>query len=195
VIPQPPIVTTDQWGARRAKAPPVYVGAPVRTIFHHTAGHHPEIGGAGESRAESFAYARAIQRLHMDVNGWNDSGHNFLVCRNGLILVGRHMSLPAVRSGRMVVSAHCPGENDQPGVEHEHLGDEAMTPAQRRASIWLHAWMIERCHMRRRGDAIRPHREFFATACPGSPQLMSELPALRQRVNQLLAGALKTSDL
>ena len=60
----------------------------------------------------------------MESNGWNDSGHNFLACRNGLILVGRHMSLPAIRQDRMVVSAHCPGHNEQPGIEHEHEGDE-----------------------------------------------------------------------
>ena len=37
----------------------------------------------------------------MDVNGWDDSGHNFLVCRNGLILVGRHTRLPAIKKGRL----------------------------------------------------------------------------------------------
>ena len=103
-IEQPPIITTDQWGARPAKVKPVYVSRPKRIIFHHTAGHHPEISvPRDESRAEAIAYARAIQRFHMDVNGWNDSGHNFLVCRNGLILVGRHMSLPAIKKGRMVL--------------------------------------------------------------------------------------------
>jgi hypothetical protein len=39
----------------------------------------------------------------------------------------------------MVVSAHCIGHNESPGIEHEHIGNEKMTKRQRRASVWLHA--------------------------------------------------------
>jgi N-acetylmuramoyl-L-alanine amidase len=135
-VKQPPIITTDQWGTKPAKATPVYVSRPKRIIFHHTAGHHPEISlPRNESRAEAILYAKAIQNFHMNGNGWNDSGHNFLVCRNGLILVGRHMSYPAIKKGRMILSAHCLGQNDQPGIEHEHVGSERMTKAQFSASV------------------------------------------------------------
>ena len=156
MVKQPPIITTDRWGARPAKEPPVFTSRPHEIIFHHTAGHHPEISHPkDESRQEAIAYARAIQNFHMESNGWNDSGHNFLACRNGLILVGRHMSLPAIRQDRMVVSAHCPGHNEQPGIEHEHEGDERMTTGQMNASVWLHAWIISRCRMRRqRSDRV-----------------------------------------
>src|SRR4051812_47088695 len=136
-VPQPPVITTDKWGAIPAKTPPVYVGRPDKILFHHTAGHHPEIENPkDESRAEAIRYAKAIQKFHMydPDHRWNDSGHNFLICRNGLILVGRHMSLPAIKAGKMVVSAHCPGQNNQPGLEHEHLGNEPMTKVQFAAS-------------------------------------------------------------
>lgn len=183
-VRQPPIITTDRWGARSPTAPPVYVGRPKRIIFHHTAGHHPEISNPrNESPAEAIAYARAIQRFHMQGNGWNDSGHNFLVCRNGMILVGRHMSYPAVKRAKMVLSAHCPGQNDQPGIEHEHLGNERMTKKQFAASAQLCAWIISRCNMLD-ASAIHPHNEYFATSCPGV--LARELPALKTAVNQIL---------
>jgi N-acetylmuramoyl-L-alanine amidase len=186
-VKQPPIMTTDQWGAKPAKAPPVYVSRPKRIIFHHTAGHHPEISlPRNESRAEAILYAKAIQNLHMNGNGWNDSGHNFLVCRNGLILVGRHMSYPAIKKGRMVVSAHCLSQNDQPGLEHEHLGSERMTKAQFSASAHLCAWIIDNCRMRG-GSAIHPHKEFNKTSCPA--ELMAELPALKTAVDQILREA------
>lgn len=186
-VEQPPIITTNVWGARPAKSPPVYVGRPSRIIYHHTAGHHPELGNPkNESRSEAIAYAKAIQRYHMVNNGWNDSGHNFLVCRNGLILVGRHMSLPAIRRGRMVLSAHCPGQNDQPGIELEHYGNEAMTKQQFNAAAWLAAWIIVRCRMAG-PSAIHPHRQYFATSCPGA--LDKELPALKTAVTQILRQA------
>jgi hypothetical protein len=184
-VPEPPIFRTDQWGARPPKAPIIETGhAPERIIFHHTAGHGLWRSW-GETTANSYAYARAIQNFHMDGNGWNDSGHNFLVCRNGTILVGRHHSLPAVRAGQMVWSAHCPGQNDQPGIEHEHIGGESMTKAQFNASAWLMAWIIQSCGMRSTGT-IHPHCEFFPTDCPGA--LLSELPALRRQVVKILNG-------
>lgn len=197
-IPEPPIVTTDVWGARKAKAPAVMVGRPHEIVFHHTAGHHPEIRlPQDESRAELYAYAKAIQQFHMAPkprgNDWNDSGHNFLIGRNGIICVGRHLSLPACRSGGMVVSAHCPGHNDQPGIEHEHDGVELMTVAQLHASIWLHAWLIQQGRMGDPHTVIKPHGALFPTSCPG--HLVAELTLVRQRVDQLLRGYVRVDEL
>jgi hypothetical protein len=121
----------------------------------------------------------------MKGNGWNDSGHNFLVTRGGFILEGRHGTVAAIKAGRMVVSAHCPGQNDQPGIEHEHIGTEAMTPIQREASVWLHAWICRHCTIP--PSHIYPHKQFFATSCPGV--LNNALPKLRLDV----AAALKPS--
>jgi hypothetical protein len=183
VIPEPPIITTDKWGAKPPRGRIVATGRPERILFHHTAGHHPELENPrNESRAEAIRYALAIQAFHFS-EGWIDSGHNLLVCRNGLILVGRHHSLTELRRGRMVVSAHCPGQNDQPGIEHEHNGTEAMTREQYAASVWLHAWIIQTCGMRPL-TAIHPHRQYFATSCPGV--LEHELPRLRQDVMRTL---------
>jgi N-acetylmuramoyl-L-alanine amidase len=122
-------------------------GRPKRIIFHHTATHHPEIENPqNESREEAIRFARSIQAFHMGPQrNFNDSGHNFLVCMNGLILVGRHFSYTAIRAGRMVVSAHVPGNNDQPGIEHEHLHEPHITAKQLEASARLHAWIMSRC--------------------------------------------------
>jgi hypothetical protein len=113
---------------------------PVRAIFHHTAGHSLA-GHSGESYAEAVAYVKAIQNYHMDSNGWIDTGQNFTVTRNGYIFEGRHNSFARVAGGQMVVSAHCPNFNDQPGVEIEHVDPETMTPIQRAAAVWLFAWI------------------------------------------------------
>ena len=155
----------------------------MRTIFHHTAGHVPNLG-PGETYAEACAYARAIQNYHMNSNGWNDSGHNFLVTRGGYILEGRHGSLASIGVGKMVVSAHCPTQNTQPGVEHEHDGVEAMTPIERAASVWLHAWICKRCDMSP-ADCAQPHRKYYATSCPGN--LATGLSAFRKDVADLLS--------
>jgi hypothetical protein len=176
------VIPCTEWGAAQPKGALSRVGKPVRTIFHHTAGHVPNLS-AGETYEEARAYARAIQRSHFR-NGWLDSGHNFLVTRGGYILEGRHRSLAEIRAGKMVASAHCLGQNDQPGIEHEQVDPQALTPIQREASIWLHAWICEKCSILP-SNAAQPHRRYNATSCPGS--LTRMLPAFRKDVAAALA--------
>jgi hypothetical protein len=181
------IYTCPEWKAARPKAPPIMVPQAQRIIIHHTAGHHAEISNPNsESIQEAFAYARSIQRFHMVDNGWNDSGHNFLVTRAGQVLQGRWITVSAIEAGHMVVSAHCPGQNDQVGIEHEHLGAEAMTEPQRLASARLIAWISDQYGLSS-ALPLHPHSEFFATACPAN--LKGEIPALARLANQILGNA------
>lgn len=171
MVPQPPIFLCAAWGAKPPRSRAPLVGRPVRALVHHTAGHHREIRGpANESKEELFRYARDIQAFHMAPgglgapHGGTDSGHNFLIGYNGVICEGRHGSFAACRRGLMVASAHCPGENDQPGVEHEHAAGERMSDAQAGASVWLYAWLCDRAGIR--PTQLYGHRAFYATECP-----------------------------
>lgn len=179
------IVLASEWGAVAPTASIGRVGRPSKIIFHHTAGHHPELDHrAGDSIEEAKAYARAIQRDHMHRNPpFIDSGHNFLVTRSGHILEGRHGSLAAINDGVMVSSAHCIGQNAQPGIEHEHIGDEPMTPIQRQASLFLHELICRKTGIT--PSAIHGHGEFGSTACPGV--LKSALAEFRRDLAKRLA--------
>jgi hypothetical protein len=186
------LITCPNWGARNPRGEIVRTGPAARVIFHHTAGHHPEIAAPrNESREEAIAYARAIQYVHMRPSRtdpskpWIDSGHNFLVCRNGIVLQGRWQTVSAIKARQMVVSAHCPGQNDQIGVEHEHAGDEPMTAAQREASAQLMAWIAEQ-YGRRFPLPIYPHSRYFPTACPG--RLAGEMAKIAMRAGAILRG-------
>ena len=171
------IILASDWGALPPRQPISRVGKPDKIIFHHTAGHAP-----GSSEADAKAYARSIQRDHMR-RDFIDSGHNFLVTRAGHILEGRRGSLAAINDGVMVSSAHCPNENSNPGIEHEHNGNEPMTAAQREASLFLHELICRKTGIK--PTAIHPHKEFFATACPGS--LEPELKRFRKELKKRLA--------
>lgn len=179
------IITCPEWGAKKPKQGITTVGRSARIIFHHTAGHHPEIENPNsESIAESEAYARAIQNQHMS-QGWIDSGHNFLVCRNGVILQGRWLTVSAIQAGHMVESAHCPGQNNQIGIEHEHLGSEQMTSQQKEASSRLMAWIADKYEF---GIVlpVDPHSKYFATACPGN--LKDNILKIRTRAQEILTA-------
>jgi hypothetical protein len=178
------IITCPEWGARMPRQEITSCAKSKRIIVHHTASHHAEIDTPGsESRDEAMAYARAIQNYHMDVNGWIDSGHNFLVCRNGLILQGRWGTVTQIEFGRMVVSAHCPTQNQQVGIEHEHKGLEAMTDAQRAASARLVAWISDQ-YGRSTPLPLYPHKKYYATACPAN--LVDDIPKIYNGARAIL---------
>lgn len=180
------IHTCPEWDARAPKSDPVIVPRARRIIFHHTAGHAPDYGaGTIHDVAEAYAYARAVQHYHMDVNGWNDSGHNFLVTRAGVIVQGRWLTVSAIQAGRMVLSAHCPGQNGNIGVEHEHKGSEPMTKAQREASARLMAWVSDQYGLRSILP-VDPHSKYVQTSCPAN--LAGDIAGIRARALTILRG-------
>lgn len=183
----PRIHTCPEWGARAPREEiRLTAGRAVRVIFHHTAGHGLDFGsGPARDVAEAHAYARAIQRFHMDSNGWIDSGHNFLITRAGAVVQGRWFTVSAIQAGRMVVSAHCPTQNSQVGIEHEHRDSEPMTAAQREASARLLAWFSDQYGLRTILP-VAPHSQFVSTACPAN--LLGEIRPVRARALQILRG-------
>jgi hypothetical protein len=157
-------------------------------IFHHTAGHHAEISRPqDESHLEALFYARSIQKFHMRPKplgrGWNDTGQNFTVMRNGEIYQGRWRTIRAIQHRRMVVSAHCPSFNDWIGIEHEHAGVEEMTMVQKQASAWLQAW-IARNYGEEDPLRVDPHKAHYNTPCPAN--LVDDIGGIRERANWLL---------
>lgn len=178
------IITCPEWDAEQPKAPAVIVPKAVRVIMHHTAGHVAQLGNPSiTTQWEAEGYARAIQYDHMHVKDWNDSGHNFLVCRAGYVLQGRWHTVSAIEAGHMVESAHCPGQNGEIGIEFEHDSKEEMTRPQRDSAVNLLHW-ISLQYNRHSCLPIDPHHDFYATACPAN--LESEIPILTKLVNESL---------
>lgn len=189
------IIGCPEWGAvppHRGFESIVWTPGPAkRVIIHGTAGHHPEVSNPrNESPFESTLFVRNIQHFHMSPSAsdsskpWNDSGQNFTVCRNGLIYQGRWRTIRAIQHGRMVVSAHCPSQNDQVGIEFEHLGSEEMTPIQKEAGGWLQAWIASN-YDKKRSLPADPHKKYVNTSCPVN--LVDDIEIMRQIADHYLA--------
>lgn len=191
---QPEIVTRAQWGADED------IGGPERSyaervrfgVVHHTAGSNTY------SQADAAAVVRAIQRYHVEANGWSDIGYHFLIDRFGTIYEGRSGGID-----RPVVGAHAGGFNTGSfGVAV--MGTFASTPPSTEAvsaMTDLLAWKMDVHHVdvtsrlsaRSRGstrypdgeivelDALSGHRDVSETLCPGAA-LYDLVPALRSRV-------------
>jgi len=82
--PQPTIEGRLDWcpdGSCPTDPTPEFVANPTHIIVHHTAGTNTATDWA--------AVVRSIWDFHVNVNGWDDIGYNFLVDPNGMVYEGR----------------------------------------------------------------------------------------------------------
>lgn len=82
---RPPIVDRAHWGADESLVddPAEYIDKVQAVYIHHT------VGSNNYSCAESAALVRGIMTYHIQSEGWNDLGYNFLVDKCGQIFEGR----------------------------------------------------------------------------------------------------------
>jgi hypothetical protein len=190
----PPIVPRLSWSADETirRGPPSYASEVNFAIVHHTAGRNDY------SRSEAAAIVKGIQLFHVQGNGWNDIGYNFLVDRFGTIYEGRYGGID-----RNVIGAHALGFNTG-SVGIALLGTYGSTkPSQAAldAIAKLIAWRLDLAHVDptsfvnvisggsekyARGipvllNAVSGHRDTGLTECPGN--------ALYSRLNSIAAAA------
>src|SRR5437879_888453 len=78
----PEIISFYEWGARPPSSSITVLNKKATKILvHHTA--FPNV--TDYSRDQAIKLAHDIQNLHMDTNGWIDTGQHFTVSRGGYI--------------------------------------------------------------------------------------------------------------
>lgn len=104
---------------------------------------------------------RAMQRYHLEENGWLDVAYNHAFCGHGYVFVGRGFGARSAANGTKDANdgyfAIC------------FLGDDSagradVTPEARRTLTELIAVYRRRYP---RALEVRPHSDFVATECPG----------------------------
>jgi N-acetylmuramoyl-L-alanine amidase len=193
----PAIVPRLSWGANEAirRNQPSYADAVRFSVIHHTAGRN------GYSRSEAPAIVKAIQLYHVQGNGWNDIGYNFLVDRFGTVYEGRYGG-----TERNVVGAHARGFNTG-SVGIAVLGTYGGSGPSRAAMDSLAnlvAWRLDLAHVDPSGlltfisggseryanglpvllRIVSGHRDTGFTSCPGD--------AFYRQLNALAVQAART---
>ncbi|MEI7035126.1 peptidoglycan recognition family protein [Streptomyces pratensis] len=176
---EPDIDSTLRWEARPPRSPVSLVGRrPSKIIVHHTVSANT----SDVSRAQAHSHAHWVQNLHMDKNGWIDSGYHFLVSRGGWITEGRHRSLSTLLGGGdFVLGAHTSGQNEQAiGIANEgaYHGGAQPPRAQWEVLVVLCAYVCRQYGIA--PSRIYGHKDFGDTLCPGV--LHDKLPQLRSEV-------------
>ena len=191
---EPTIVTRAQWHANQeiVRAKPLIAPVLKLAVVHHTAGSN------SYTPAQSAAIVRGIQLYHVQGNGWNDIGYNFLVDRYGTVYEGRGGGIT-----KNVIGAHAEGFNSGT-VGVALIGNfSAATPpkAMQDALVKLLAWRLDIAHIDplstvaytsggnlkfKAGKvvtlrAISGHRDTGPSECPGT-KAYALLPGIAQRV-------------
>lgn len=185
-VAPPRVYTRWEWGARPPNGTIRYLDRqPDHVVVHHTAGEN-----TGDFSLEAaFAHSRWIQDLHMDGNGWIDSGQQLTISRGGHLMEGRRYSRRAIYERQHVSGAQTAGHNDHTiGIENEghYMSDPVPAPLFD-SLVHTCAWLCQVYQLDPQ-VAIVGHRDYVSTTvCPGDV-LYSRLPELRQRVAASLAG-------
>ena len=190
----PAIVTRSAWHANEeiVRAAPRFAPAVRLAVVHHTAGTN------SYTRAQAAAIVRGIEVYHVQGNGWNDIGYNFLVDRFGTVYEGRAGGIT-----RNVIGAHSEGFNSGTvGVALIGNFTNVKPPqAMQDALVKLLAWRLDVAHVdplsrvvyMSGGNAkfkagrsvtlraISGHRDTGPSECPGN-DAYALLPAIAQRV-------------
>ena len=175
----PWIIDCDSWGARQPSAPLQLSGNVTnKIIVHHMA--FPNV--TDYSRDHAMQLARDCQDLHMDVNGWSDTGQHFTVSRGGYVTEGRRGSLAALEGGQhQMIGAHCPGENGNAiGIENEGTYITETPTPMLLASLTKLCVAVCRKYGLHAYD-IFGHWDFRETQCPGEA-FYRQFPMLRRAV-------------
>lgn len=178
---EPDIDSTAEWGARPPNgANPVIQGGPDKLIVHHTVSPNTD----DFSREQAHFHAHWVQDLHMDGNGWRDSGYNFVVSRGGWITEGTTGSLDGLLDGTYFIQgAHTSGQNGVAlGISNEGSYHEGAEPpdAQWEALVTVCAYACEQYGIP--SSEIYGHMDFGSTLCPGI--FHERLPLLRDEVER-----------
>ncbi|HEY3920747.1 MAG TPA: N-acetylmuramoyl-L-alanine amidase [Gaiellaceae bacterium] len=195
VAGSPPIVTRGQWQAdeKIVRAKPLYASKLLVAVVHHTANTN------NYTPAQAAAIVRGIEVYHVQGNGWNDIGYNFLIDRYGTIYEGRGGGIT-----RNVIGAHALGFNTGT-VGVALIGDfntATPPPAMQAALVKLLAWRLDIAHIDPRSTvaytsggnakfragkvvtlrAISGHRDTGPSECPGN-DAYALLPLIAKRVS------------
>lgn len=182
--PAPRCYTRTEWSARPPKSATQVIGAPDHIVIHHTAS--PNV--TDYSLAAAYAQSHWIQDLHMDTNGWIDSGQQLTISRGGYLMEGRSKSLSSIRNGQNVLGAQTANHNSHTiGIEHEGIYVSQNVPtALFDMSVLTCAWLCTTYGLDPHA-AIVGHRDYNSTQCPGDV-FYARLPELRDRVAAVVFG-------
>lgn len=169
-----------EWRAASSEPSMTRMGRIHRATVHHSA----VLARSGSQRAAAAA-VRAIQRTHMQGNGWSDIGYHFLIDRAGRVWTGRPIEWQGAHAGDaarnrgnvgvcLLGNFVAQGDGQTPSAEQIVALENLLTQFARDYGI--------------AADDIYTHRELRSTSCPGE-RLQQLVNSIRRRFDQARLAA------
>ena len=151
---KPPVVTRQQWNARKPKSG--YTAQKIeKIVLHHS-------WAPTQAQYKGSATIRGIQNYHMDDpnTGWMDIGYHFLIGPDGLIYEGRPEG---------AVGAHCPPNTNMVGIcvigNYDPNADQVNAKIET-SLVNLLSWLSSTYGVDPK-SCYFGHRNFSSKSCPG----------------------------
>lgn len=125
----------------------------------HYGGPRQPVADPGASHAKCVATWKAWQTFHMNTHGWVDIAYTGGFCNHGYAFAGRGAGVRTAANGT--------NTGNQNFYAVVWIGGEGQVPTQAalNAADW---WINELRRLGKAGKAVRPHRFFKSTGCPGN---------------------------
>lgn len=153
--------TRAQWGARPPQNRTPFVDPPAKragiTIHHNGPALHIPVA------AGSPLIAQAIQRYHMDTNGWSDGAYSWMFDNFGQIFELRGLVWDQFANGDDLVGDYEGGDIEWYTAMWMGGGDEVPSAAAYEAATSI----VSLVRTAGAGLKVRPHNQFQIKACPG----------------------------
>jgi len=137
-----------------------------RKITPGNGGCAPHYGGPpqpaakfGSSHQVCINTWKAWQNYHMDTHGWSDIAYTAGFCNHGFVFAGRGHGIRTAANGT--------NYGNQNFYAFVWIGGEGQQPSQ--LAYDACDWLIEDARTKGAGRAVKPHRFFKSTGCPGDP--------------------------
>jgi len=166
---RPTLMPCSSWAAKPPTQLSPLISKLTGLVIHHMANQNrtPETRPI-RALEEGAQICRDCQNLHMNTNGWVDTGQNLSNTVEGILWEGRHGSALAFNTGSAFpVGAQCEDNNTETiGVEHEGTYiDLIPSRAQLLTTLRLCAWVCLTQDLDT--SCIDGHRHWCSTQCPG----------------------------
>lgn len=161
------VTSRASWGSLYTATQRMAPGAKDLVVVHHFA--VPDVPFDATINEEEAAM-RAVERHHVEKNGWKALGYSFVIFASGRIYQGRDWGF---------VGAHTPGKNSSAhGIAFAINGEAHALTSQAIASFRALVAGGVRAGWVASDWSIAGHRDYDDTRCPGD-RVYGQLPALR----------------
>lgn len=152
-------VSRAQAGLRGPKSVSKNISPQNGGVAVHYGGPRQPAADSSADHARCISTWKAWQTYHMNTHGWSDIAYTGGFCQHGYAFAGRGAGVRTAANGT--------NAGNQNYYAVTWIGGEGQTPTSQ--ALDAADWWIDQLRRAGANTAVKPHRFFKSTGCPGNP--------------------------